>query len=151
MKDNLLLIVLILCIPLSALSQGSKKFAAPQFALSYEGSSVDINEAIYIPKDGKFRLDLSNMNDLKKQLPEDAYITFVGSEVVLYRKDQEVQRNKYTVAEFLNQEVDLMPLLSKAKANDALALRIKYMYVLSREGKTKILEEGKSEMNIALK
>jgi hypothetical protein len=114
MKDNIFLLILILCTPLSVYSQGSKKFAAPQFALSYEGKSINIAEAL------------------------------------LLRSSQEVPIDRYTASEFLYRDIGLLPLSSKAHANDTLYLR-KYMYANLKQGRTKIWEEGKAEMNIAIK
>jgi hypothetical protein len=48
MKDNIFLLTLVLCLPLSVYSQGSKKFAAPQFALPYEGKSINIIEEVLL-------------------------------------------------------------------------------------------------------
>ena len=148
-----LLIVLGLWLGLTTTGWAQKngKFVAPKFKLTYEGTSVNLGEGIYVPRQGYFKLNLSNPSEIKDALPEDAYLTFVSSEAVLTRKSEQIRASRYNPHEFLNQDLDLIPLLSEATTNDNLSLRVNYMYVSSNKGKTRIIEEGTSLMNIIVK
>ena len=150
---NLLLFFLMNALVYSpAQAQLSRKTAEPEFRLTYEGYEIDTEQGLYIPKEGFFQLDLSNQKELYASLPDDAYISFISSEARLINPQEGTIVSVMQDHEFLDNDLDLIPIMRQATAHDKLELEVKYVYVTRKSnGKTKVLKEGSTVLSVPLK
>ncbi len=151
MKEKITLLICIWLFTVQAIAQNGRAFIEPQFAISYEGDSLDTSEGIYIPRAGTFRVFITNMDEIEASLPEDETITFLDSEAKVTRGNQTVCRAVYKTSEYVNNDLDLRALFNEASANDAMVFEIEYVYVQKRKRKPRILKKGVSRMNVLLK
>ncbi|WP_143017054.1 hypothetical protein [Catalinimonas alkaloidigena] len=135
-----------------AQAQLSRKTTEPEFKVTYEGYEIDTREGLYIPKEGFFQIDLANQQELYASLPDDAYISFISSEARLISPQDGTVVSMTQDHEFLDNDLDLIPIMRQAAAHDKLELEVKYVYVARKgNGKTKVLKEGSKVLSVPLK
>jgi hypothetical protein len=151
MKDKITLLLCLWLFAWQATAQNGRDFVEPQFAISYDGDSLDTAEGIYIPREGTFRVYITNLDEIEATLPEDATLTLLDSEAKVTRNNETISKTVYKNSEFVNADLDLRDLLNNASSNDAMVFEIEYVYLQKKKRKPRILKKGVSTMNVLLK